>query len=83
MDCGSDRDIIKNLFKDIYIIQANYMFVHLDDVSWGKFIGEMTALRDKYKQHGQDVDYLCREMANALITYKERKERKDNTICRK
>ena len=69
-----EKEIIKELFKDIYNIQIRYMFIPLDEYLMGHLEREFVELRNKYKVHGEAIDYLCRGLCGALIVYKKRKE---------
>lgn len=71
-----DKDIIKEFFKDIYNIQMRYMYIPLDEYLWEHLTREMDELRDKYKVHGDNIDRLCRDMIQALLAYKERRDKK-------
>lgn len=73
-----DKDIIKNLFKDIYNIQIRYLYIPLDEYFWEHLVREMGELRNKYKEHGANIDQLCRDMIYALTSYKERKDKDGN-----
>jgi hypothetical protein len=69
----SDREIIKNLFKDIYNLQIRYLYIPLDDYLWEWFVKQSEEIRDKYKTYGPEIDNLCRDMIVALMSYKEKK----------
>ena len=73
----NDKDVIKELFKDIYNIQIRYLYIPLDDYLWGHLTREMAELREKYKVHGENIDRLCRDMIQVLIGYKERRDKDD------
>ena len=70
-----DREIIKDIFKDIYNIQIRYLYIPLDDYTWEHLIREMEELRNKYKVHGEKIDSLCRAMIAAIISYKEGRDK--------
>lgn len=69
-----EKDIIKNLFTDLYDLQKRYFYIPLSDFLWEHLAREMEEIRDKYKIHGESIDRLCRDMIGALTAYKERKE---------
>lgn len=71
-----DKEVIKNLFKDIYNIQMRYMYIPLDEYLWEHFAREMEEFRNKYKVHGENIDRLCRDMIQAVMSYKERRDKK-------
>lgn len=73
----SDKELIKNIYKETYLLQEKYLYTPLDDALWEKFIGEMTALREKYKPNGENIDRLVRTILGALSDYKERKDGKE------
>ena len=69
-----EKEIIKELFKDIYNIQIRYLYIPLDDFLMEHFERELVELRNKFKVHGEAIDYLCRGLCGALVVYKKRKE---------
>lgn len=73
-----DKEVIKELFKDIYNIQIRYLYIPLNEYLWEHLLREMGDLREKYKSHGENIDRLCRDMIQAITSYKERKDKDDN-----
>ena len=73
-----EKKIIYLMITDLWNATKNYCFAELDDAGWEHFDRELNELRSKYKEHGENIDRLCRDMIQALIGYKERSSDANN-----
>ena len=70
-----EKEIIKNIFADIYDVQKRYLYIPLDDYLWGHFVRELEEIQTKYKSHGAKIDRFCRDMIAVLTNYKEKEKK--------
>ena len=68
-----DKKIVYDIILSVWNLAKEFDFKKLSDVEWDDFTSKAHELRNKFKQHGESIDLLFRDMFSALQSYYERK----------
>ena len=68
-----EKKIVYQIIIDIWNLAKEFDFKKLTDAEWEEFTSKAQELRDKYKNHGESIDLLFRDMFSALQDYYQRK----------
>jgi len=67
----SEYEVIRDIMNDIFDLQKRYMYCWLDDFRWEYFLSEIEEKSQKYKKYGDGLWKLYRNMASAIVSYKQ------------
>lgn len=69
-----EKKIVYEIIISIWNLAKEHGFECLSNGQWESLIEKSMAERDKFKQHGENIDLLFRQMYGALEQYYERKK---------
>lgn len=69
-----EKKIVYDIILSIWNLAKEHGFDRLTDAQWESLREKAMQERDKFKQHGNSIDLLFREMFGALQNYYERKK---------
>ena len=68
-----EKKIVYDVILSIWNLAKEHGFNRLTDKQWESLIKNVSDEREKFKQHGESIDLLFRDMFSALQSYYERK----------
>jgi len=68
-----EKKIVYDVVLSVWNLAKEHGFEKLTDEQWDSLVEKATIERDKFKQHGENIDLLFRQMYMALQNYYERK----------
>lgn len=68
-----EKKIVYEIIISIWNLAKGHGFEKLNDEQWESLVEKSMTERDKFKQHGENIDLLFRQMYMALQNYYERK----------
>lgn len=69
-----EKKIVYEIIISIWNLAKEHGFENLTDEQWESLVEKSMNERDKFKQHGENIDLLFRQMYGALQNYYERKK---------
>ena len=70
-----EKKIVYQIIIDIWNLAKEFDFKKLSDAEWEKFTSKAQELRNKFKNNGESIDLLFRDMFSALQSYYEMKNK--------
>ena len=71
-----EKDKSSKVFSTVWDMTKRYCFIPLDDILWEKFITEVEDNSQKFKQVDETTWILYRGIIDAVVHYKEMKEKR-------
>lgn len=69
-----EKKIVYDVILSIWNLAKEFDFKNLSDNEWQSFIEKANEQRNRFKQNGENIDLLFRDMYRALENYYERKK---------
>lgn len=68
-----EKKIVYDIILSIWNLAKEHGFEKLTDSQWETLVEKASVERQRFCQHGENIDHLFREMFGALQNYYERK----------
>ena len=68
-----EKKIVYDVILSIWNLAKEHGFEHLTDEQWESLIEKSMQERERFRQNGESIDLLFRDMFSALQSYYERK----------